>query len=525
MPSGNRPRSRHRPKFESPMTFRRLSWKLLLATAAPVLLAHALVLIWAGVEWQRMTAGQSSWSDGPLRRMALLSAVVAVVTIAILIVSQFRRWGRLLVRIAQAARGISSGDLNTHIEAQGSRELELLGRALDQMRQRLVGQVETMDHQRRTFESLLTELREGVVVTDERAKVVLLNPAAIQLLHLAGPRSVTAYAGLAVERCIPQLELQRLLIREPQTPEADAGEMEQSTVGRSESRLEIETPSGSRYLFAQVTDILLPAAPREVAPPRPGRLVVLTDITDLTRNVQMKTDFVTNASHELRTPLSTIRAAIETLQQLDLASETDSAKRFLDVIDRQSARLEALASDLLDLSRVESTAARFRPRPIVLRDFVQELHANFAQRLAAKQLRWEVDTTACRRTTFEANPQLLRLVIDNLVDNAIKFTDPGKRIRLACNGNGAAITLSVIDEGCGILPEDQERVFERFYQVERARSEGPRGERGTGLGLSIVRHAVNAMEGSVELESTPGAGTRVSVTIPQGERQMDKETK
>src|SRR5262249_54811227 len=155
-------------------------------------------------------------------------------------------------------------------------------------------------------------------------------------------------------------------------------EVEKSAIGRSESRLEIETPTGTRHLFAQVTDILLPAAPREVAPPRPGRLVVLTDITDLTRNVQMKTDFVTNASHELRTPLSTIRAAIETLQQLDLARETDSAKRFLDVVDRQSARLEALASDLLDLSRVESSAARFKPRPIVVREFVQELHANFA---------------------------------------------------------------------------------------------------------------------------------------------------
>jgi two-component system phosphate regulon sensor histidine kinase PhoR len=506
------------------MTFRRLSWKLLLATAAPVLLAHALVLIWVGVEWQHATAAESSWANASLRRIAIVSAIVAAGTIVILVVSQFRRWGRLLVRIAQAARGISSGDLNTHIEAHGSRELELLGRALDQMRQRLVGQVETMDHQRRTFESLLTELREGVVVTDDRARVVLLNPAAIHLLNLAGPRTVTAYTGLAVERCIPQLELQRLLARSSISPLAASSESTGDPPNRSESRLEIETPTGTRHLFAQVTDILLPAAPREVAPPRPGRLLVLTDITDLTRSVQMKTDFVTNASHELRTPLSTIRAAIETIQQLDLAAETESAERFLNVIDRQSARLEALASDLLDLSRVELTAGRFRPRPILLREFTHELHANFAQRMSAKQLRWEVDTTACARSTFDANPQLLRLVIDNLVDNAIKFTDAGKCIRFNCSSNGDSVTLSVIDEGCGILPEDQERVFERFYQVERARSEAPRGERGTGLGLSIVRHAVNAMEGSVALESTPGAGTRVSVTIPQAEGRTGAES-
>src|SRR5262245_36524426 len=100
------------------MTFRRLSWKLLLATAAPVLLAHALVLVWVVAEWQRAGAG-SAWSSDAIRRIALVSVAVAIISIVILVVSQFRRWGRLLVRIAQAARGISSGDLNTHIEAQG----------------------------------------------------------------------------------------------------------------------------------------------------------------------------------------------------------------------------------------------------------------------------------------------------------------------------------------------------------------------------------------------------------------------
>jgi two-component system phosphate regulon sensor histidine kinase PhoR len=111
-----------------------------------------------------------------------------------------------------------------------------------------------------------------------------------------------------------------------------------------------------------------------------------------------------------------------------------------------------------------------------------------------------------------ANPHLLRLAIDNLVDNAIKFTEPGGHVNLELRVAGDEAVFRVTDDGCGIPPEDQQRVFERFYQGQRARS-GP--QRGTGLGLSIVRHAVGALRGRVQLESRPGAGTQVTVTIPQ----------
>lgn len=499
------------------MTDRRLSWKLLLATAAPILFAHALVFLVVISSWPHPPA--ESPSDAREERsaisaIAIVSLVVAILTIAVVLVLQIRRWGRLLMRIAQAARSISSGDLNAHIEASGSRELELLGRALDQMRKRLVGQVGQMDRQRRTFEKLLTELREGVVVIDGRGRVVLLNPAAIRLLNLFGRRNVEDYVGLAVERCIPQLDLQRLLTRSAASPTRSRPEEAGPSGDRAESRLEIETANGMQYLQAQATAITLPMDAAQSDLPSEGRLLVLTDITELTRSVQMKSDFVANASHELRTPLSSIRAAVETLQTLDWQSEADSARRYVSMIERHSARLEALAGDLLDLSQVEGGAARLNPERVNIESLTNEVRGHFTDRLIAKRLRLEADFSACGRPDFVANPQLVRLVIDNLIDNAIKFSESGKRIGLEWSSDASIVCFTVSDEGCGIPFEEQGRVFERFYQVERARS-GSIAERGTGLGLSIVRHAVNTLRGEVTLQSTVGAGTRICVKIPQ----------
>jgi signal transduction histidine kinase len=226
----------------------------------------------------------------------------------------------------------------------------------------------------------------------------------------------------------------------------------------------------------------------------------------------MKTDFVANASHELRTPLSTIRGAVETLLHIDLEKDAVDAARFVGVIDRHSGRLAAMVSDLLDLARLESATARFEPRGIDPRDLLRELEERFADVVRARGLIWETHCEDAGRRIIRASPQLVRLVLDNLVDNATKFTDRGGRVCVSCACEPGRVTFCVEDEGCGIPEPEQERVFERFYQLERARS-GP--ERGTGLGLSIVRHAVAAMNGRVRLESRVGEGTRMTVEVPQ----------
>jgi signal transduction histidine kinase len=242
-----------------------------------------------------------------------------------------------------------------------------------------------------------------------------------------------------------------------------------------------------------------------------GRLLVLTDITELTRMLQVKTDFVMNASHELRTPLSAIRAAVETLLGMDGAEHTHASRQIVHMIDRHSARLEAMVADLLDLSRIESGTARFQPETLHLEQTLSELRERFARRLNEKDLHWEMETHP-PDATATVSPSLLNIVLDNLLDNAIKFTPDGGTVRTVAKVDNSTCHICVEDTGCGISEDEQSRVFERFYQVERARTGTTRG---TGLGLSIVRHAVNAMSGSVDLDSAVGQGTRITITIPQ----------
>jgi signal transduction histidine kinase len=230
----------------------------------------------------------------------------------------------------------------------------------------------------------------------------------------------------------------------------------------------------------------------------------------------MRTDFVANASHELRTPLSAIRAAVETLQQLDPQGEAASVRSCVEVIDRHSTRLVDLVADLLDLSRLESPEAQFPVQRLRLGEFLDELRWRLAPAIEANGLTLEIDRAAdCEELT--ASPQLLRLVLDNLVDNAMKFTARGGVVRVVCRCTAEGTSLEVADNGCGIPEEQQSRVFERFYQVQLARSghgSDPAKVRGTGLGLAIVRHAVAAMKGSIRLWSQVGMGTRVTVIVP-----------
>ena len=189
------------------------------------------------------------------------------------------------------------------------------------------------------------------------------------------------------------------------------------------------------------------------------------------------------------------------------------------MIDRHSARLTAMASDLLDLSRLQSAAIPAKSEALDVARTLRELSERFAQAVAAKGLHWQVDCGGERRTIV-ANGRLLQLVLDNLVDNAIQFTESGGHVRVTCHADAEQVTFEVDDDGCGIPEPDLGRVFERFYQVERARS-GAR--RGTGLGLAIVRDAVTALGGTVRLESQIGHGTRVRIVIPQpSERPHDR---
>lgn len=472
--------------------------------------SHVLGVIWVA---------RPTWTlaEHPvvLLRMMGMSAVVAALVTVVLVAVFIRLRRRVFRRVIAAARSLSAGELATEIKVTGADELAVLSTALNALRRRMVAQLETIDRQRRMLESLVDHLGEGVVVARDDGRIMLVNPTAMRLLDLGDdPDDRTALLGQPVETCIRPHALQRLLLgpvagREPDVADAAADELGEPFP--SELRLPIETARGTVHVVARVSPLDL-ADSRSDGPGTVGRVLLLTDVTELERTIQVRTDFVANASHELRTPLATISAAVETLLAMDLHREEAAAVRFLHKIERHAQRLQQMVADLLDLSRLESPAERFEPEEIDVKRFLQDLHFRFAESLEAKGLRWVVRCEPPGTHTIIGNPHLLRLVLDNLVDNAVKFTDPDGEVRVLVRRQDDQAVIEVQDNGCGIPLEDQQRVFERFYQVQRSRSGV---QRGTGLGLSIVRHAVGAMQATVQLASELGRGTRVTVTLPQ----------
>ncbi len=247
-----------------------------------------------------------------------------------------------------------------------------------------------------------------------------------------------------------------------------------------------------------------------------GVVLTLVDVTELATAMQLKTDFVANASHELRTPLASIRAAAETLGSLGPEDET-MRMRVLGMLERNAARLEEMVRDLLDLARLESPEAEIVLKDVHLGELASQLAALYEGPCAERnlELRFELGPDV---GTVRTDPTLLKLILRNLLENAIKFARTETQVvaKLLTGGERStlsALRIEVIDQGPGIPLSAQQRIFERFYQVDPSRT-GHTSQRGTGLGLAIVKHAVRALEGRVWVESVYGEGTTMLVELP-----------
>ena len=243
-------------------------------------------------------------------------------------------------------------------------------------------------------------------------------------------------------------------------------------------------------------------------------IIYFTDRTEEARSQRMRSDFVANASHELRTPLSTMKAAVETL--LESADRLDAHQcRFLELLAKNVDRLEELARDLLELNRVESPNLQVSNDSVPLAPLVEQIRSIYADKLASDGIALD---TALGISDVCTDGRLLKLILLNLIDNAVKFVTPGSgKILIRSSGHNQRTVIEVVDNGVGIPAADRERVFERFFQVDKARQASDRP--GSGLGLAIVRHAATAMGGSVELADAPVRGTRVTLTLPN-QRQI-----
>jgi two-component system phosphate regulon sensor histidine kinase PhoR len=241
---------------------------------------------------------------------------------------------------------------------------------------------------------------------------------------------------------------------------------------------------------------------------RLGTVAVLHDITELVCLEQVRRDFVANASHELRTPLTAIRGFTETL--LSSRDLPDADRRsYLEIVDRHARRLGNLVGDLLELSRIEGREQQLELVGVDLPAVADELIRDSRTRFTEKDL--DVSLESRGQATVWADPQAVEQILLNLLDNAAKYTEPGGRIEIRIESDEHSVRTSVRDTGIGIPKRDLERIFERFYRVDKARS---RALGGTGLGLSIVKHLIQSLGGEIAVESELGKGSIFSFTLP-----------
>lgn len=417
-----------------------------------------------------------------------------------------RRIARPLSRLSAAAAGWASLEPGERaargsspsfaaLAPRGPEEVRVLAQGLEAMARELAEEVDAEKAARRELAALLDAMGEAVLAVDGEESIIAANPAAAALFGPAGPESLLGKALLAATR---STELEALAA-------ASA-----ASAAPREAELALYAKGEAWY---QVF-----AAPFPARTGKQGTVLVLNDITRLRRLERVRRDFVANVSHELRTPIQLIKGFTETLREgegLDPAER----RRYLEIVERNAARMESLIEDLLSLARLEQDGKSWLKREsLEVAALAEEAVQAVAAKAEAKGIRIEADASAGLRAF--ANGGLVVEAIVNLLDNALKYSPSGTTVRVRARpAPGGRVSVEVQDEGMGIPKKELPRLFERFYRVDKARS---RELGGTGLGLSIVRHIALAHGGDVEVESWEGEGSRFTILLPAAEEKLSE---
>ena len=402
-------------------------------------------------------------------------------------------------RLAQRARGLLTkaaalGASVPRAETGRGDEFARLEARLEENGARFVEQVEQLKAERNQLTAVLGGMVEGVVAIDRDRQVLHLNAVAANWFRRPAPE-------LAVGRPIYELS------RQPEISGALIEAMEKrKQVSRTFTLARFASQDGGPNRFELNASPLLSS--RRDGEQVEGAVAVIHDITELERLESMRRDFVSNVSHELKTPLTAIHGYVETLLDADPV-DGPTRGRFLRKIRKQSNRLSALVSDLLTLSRIESSAEP--PEKIVdLRSPVGEVLSLLGPSSEENGLELVAE---CPQTPVRVlgEEEAIRQALSNLVDNAVKYSSVGGRVVVRLQADNGRAVLEVEDQGPGIAPEHLDRIFERFYRVDRARS---RELGGTGLGLAIVKNVARRHGGGVEVESERGRGSTFRFWLP-----------
>jgi two-component system phosphate regulon sensor histidine kinase PhoR len=463
-------------------------------TGPPVVIRMALPL------------SQIDSSLAELRRRLLGASLVIVLVGGAILLIYFRGFAARVEKLEHFARRIAKGDFRP-LPPEGSRdELSDLTDALNETAAWMDGTIRSLSGERNRSSAILRSMVEGVAVIDAQERIVFSNRAFSDILNL-DPATIEGRPVIEVVRNSELLGLIRRALKGEEGLQTDVA------IGIVQQRSFSITATPVQALEAGAAgadSAAIPGGGTQPPAKKPsGAVVVLHDVTELRRLERVRQDFVANVSHEFKTPLTAIQGFAETL----LAGAMDdprSNRRFLDIIRDHAMRLARLTDDLLKLARIEAGKLEVEFFPVQLLEEIERCAEITLLKATRKQITLELDVPP-GLPAVRGDASLLREVLQNFLDNAIQYTPEGGHIRVSAAPGAREATITVADTGIGIPLADQERIFERFYRVDAARS---REAGGTGLGLSIAKHIVEAHGGRLWVESEVGRGSRFSFSIP-----------
>lgn len=371
---------------------------------------------------------------------------------------------------------VAKGELHKRVTFLSKDEIGDLGRAFNDMADELEYSIKEVTNRQNRLEAILKSMDSGVIAIDKNSKVIMINPYAEEIFGLS--RNII---GQNLMDMIRDFELENIF--------------KHSSFDYNEIKL----------LWPRERDLRIKTADIINSGELIGKVAVVQDITDIKRLENMRSQFVANVSHELKTPLTSIRGFAETLRYVQ---DAEKREKFLDIINDEAERLTRLINDILTLSSLEQH--RFEKNEIInVNDTIDDVYNLMKNTAESKDITLSIVGKTVPPVIGDSDK--FKQMLINLVDNAIKYSGNNSKVFIGADSNKNKCILWVEDTGVGMSKEHLNRIFERFYRVDKARS---RAEGGTGLGLAIVKHIVLSLNGTIDVKSEPLKGTKFIIEIP-----------
>lgn len=420
-----------------------------------------------------------------INQSLVLFIIIALIVASVLTYLMTKRIISPIEEVMDVTKELSEKHYTVRYSGHGFGEISRLGATVNELAESLENQMlEIRQNDERLYE-LINHLVIGVMLLDDQRNIQMVNPAMNRILG----EDTSQLLGKSYVEAIKSYGLSHIIERAYRRKKAQNNEI----------------------YFYYPEDRIVDANIVPISGKNPGELnviVLLYDITEIRRLEKVRTDFVANASHELRTPVTALKGFAETL--LDGAKEDKEVlDQFLEIMLKESIRLDLIVNDILELSRVEQKQVPVNAENVKIRDAVESTFKLVKQKAESKQM--ELSIIEEDDVTIQTDLSRLKQVLANLINNAIVYTQEKGKVIVKIHKEDEWVVIEVSDNGIGIPEDEQDRIFERFYRVDKARS---RNSGGTGLGLSIVKYLVENLNGSISVNSKLGLGTTFTVKLP-----------